>query len=58
MEGSKDEHEFYMGAKSPKNKLGMSEKRVEFSIGSPKKARYYKTKPKSVLKHFNIETHR
>lgn len=58
MEGSKDENEFDCGAKSPKNKLGMSERRVEFSIGSPKKPRHYKTKPKSVLKHFSLETNR
>ncbi|RNA18759.1 anion exchange 2 isoform X1, partial [Brachionus plicatilis] len=55
MEGSKDEGEFAL--KSPRNKLGLGEKRVEFSIGSPKKPHTVKTKPKSVLKHFSIETH-
>ena len=59
MECSKDESDFECMIKAPsKNKLFSSEKRVEFSIGSPKKSRSNKAKPKSVLKRFNLETHR
>ena len=40
------------------SKRELNEKRVEFSIGTPKKSKINKSRPKSVLKRFNIDTHR
>lgn len=62
MESIRDEDEKgsnFSKKETDKEKLAKSnEKRVEFSIGSPKKSRVNKIRPKSALKRFHLDTHR